>query len=197
MAAETSSGNKIIALALSANDGTLIALTDTFQLMTFNMKEVLSNVAATGKSGVSHAPVNISLTKNEFSVFSYPFHCGSITGVDVCQRKPLVVTCGADRSVRVWNYLTMELELSKEFEENVESVALHPTGEYLIGLINLTFLNSSGEVQNHIVKHTLTYPRGARLPRKLEVHGSSPATRLSGKNFPSGSSLCVSFPVTC
>ena len=128
MAAETSSGNKIIALALSANDGTLIALTDTFQLMTFNMKEVLSNVAATGKSGVSHAPVNISLTKNEFSVFSYPFHCGSITGVDVCQRKPLVVTCGADRSVRVWNYLTMELELSKEFEENVESVALHPTG---------------------------------------------------------------------
>jgi hypothetical protein len=28
-------------------------------------------------------------TKNEFSVFSYPFHDGAITGVDVCQRKPL------------------------------------------------------------------------------------------------------------
>jgi len=38
------------------------------------------------------------------------------------------VTCGADRSIRVWNYLTLELELSKEFEESVESVALHPTG---------------------------------------------------------------------
>ena len=129
MAAETSSGNKIISLALSGNDGTLIALTDTFQLMMFNMKEVLGNVAASGgKAGVAQAPVNVSSTKNEFSVFSYPFHCGSITGVDVCQRKPLVVTCGADRSIRVWNYLTMELELSKEFEETVESVALHPTG---------------------------------------------------------------------
>ena len=90
MAAETSSGNKIISLALSGNDGTLIALTDTFQLMMFNMKEVLGNVAAAGgKAGVTNAPVNVSSTKNEFSVFSYPFHCGSITGVDVCQRKPL------------------------------------------------------------------------------------------------------------
>ena len=130
MAAETSSGNKIISLALSANDGTLIALTDTFQLMMFNMKEVLSNVtAAGGKAAVSQGPVNASSTKNEFSVFSYPFHSGSVTGVDVCQRKPLVVTCGTDRSIRVWNYLSMELELSKEFEENVESVALHPTGK--------------------------------------------------------------------
>ena len=128
MAAETSSGNKIISLALSGSE-TLIALTDTFQLMTFNMKEVLSNVAESGGKGdVSNAPANVGSTKNEFSVFSYPFHSGSITGVDVCQRKPLVVTCGADRSIRVWNYLTMELELSKEFEETVESVALHPTG---------------------------------------------------------------------
>ena len=39
-----------------------------------------------------------------------------------------VVTCGADRSIKVWNYLTLELELSKEFEESIESVALHPTG---------------------------------------------------------------------
>ena len=46
----------------------------------------------------------------------------------MCQRKPIVVTCGVDRSIKVWNYLTLELELSKEFEESVHSVALHPTG---------------------------------------------------------------------
>ncbi len=39
-----------------------------------------------------------------------------------------VVTCGVDRTIRVWNYLTMEMELTKEFEEHVSSVALHPTG---------------------------------------------------------------------
>ena len=42
------------------------------------------------------------------------------------------MTCGADRSIRVWNYLSMQLELSKEFEETVESVALHPTGMYIL-----------------------------------------------------------------
>jgi hypothetical protein len=41
-----------------------------------------------------------------------------------------VVTCGADRSIKVWNYLSLELELSKEFEESIESVALHPTGSW-------------------------------------------------------------------
>ena len=133
MAAETSSGNKIVSLALGGNNELLIALTDTFQLMRFNVKEILGNVASGGgKAGaVGGAPASAASTKNEFSVFSYPFHNGSITGVDVCQRKPLVVTCGADRSIRVWNYLTMELELSKEFEETVESVALHPTGKNL------------------------------------------------------------------
>jgi hypothetical protein len=29
----------------------------------------------------------------------------AITGIDVCVRKPLVATCGADKSVRIWNYL--------------------------------------------------------------------------------------------
>ena len=37
-----------------------------------------------------------------------------ITGLDVCVRKPLVVTCGADRSVRIWNYLTKNVEVNSK-----------------------------------------------------------------------------------
>lgn len=29
-----------------------------------------------------------------------------ITGLDVCARKPVFVTCGADRTVRLWSYST-------------------------------------------------------------------------------------------
>ena len=112
MSADTASGSKIIAMALNNSETTLIALTDTLQLMSFAVKN--------------------NKGKNEFQVFNHSFHNGSITGVDVCQRKPLVVTCGIDRSIKVWNYLTLELELSKEFEESVESVALHPTGNYVL-----------------------------------------------------------------
>lgn len=41
-----------------------------------------------------------------------------MTGVDVCLRKPQIVTCGLDKFVRVWNYDTKELEASEEFEDN-------------------------------------------------------------------------------
>ena len=39
-----------------------------------------------------------------------------------------LITFHSNQTVRVWNYLSLEMELSKEFEENVSSVALHPTG---------------------------------------------------------------------
>ena len=106
---ETASGSKIIAMALNQSETVLIGLTDTLQLMSFALKN--------------------NKGKSEFQVFCHSFHNGAITGVDVCQRKPLVATCGVDRTIKVWNYLTLELELSKEFEETVKSVALHPTGE--------------------------------------------------------------------
>jgi WD40 repeat protein len=109
MSAETASGSKIIAMALNSSETILIALTDTHQLMSYTLK---------GHKG-----------KSEFQVFCHPFHNGAITGVDICHRKPLIATCGADRSIKIWNYLTLELELSKEFEESIESIALHPTGE--------------------------------------------------------------------
>lgn len=45
-----------------------------------------------------------------FEVVAAPFHApgetgtAQVTGLDTCIRKPLVVTCGLDKSVRVWNY---------------------------------------------------------------------------------------------
>ena len=57
-----------------------------------------------------------------------PFHHGSIHGLDVCLRKALVVTCGQDRTVRVWNFLERRCELSKKFSEEAFSAAIHPDG---------------------------------------------------------------------
>lgn len=81
-------------MALNGTETTLIALTDTLQLMSYALK-----------GGTSRS-------RSEFSVYSHPFHNGAITGLDVCQRKPIVATCGADRSIKVWNYLTLDLEHS-------------------------------------------------------------------------------------
>jgi len=61
-----------------------------------------------------------------------PFHNGAILGLDVCARKPLVVTCGVDKTVRVWNYLEKTCELAKTFTEEAFSVAFHPSGFHVI-----------------------------------------------------------------
>jgi len=53
---------------------------------------------------------------------------GAITGLDLCARKPLVITCGEDKTVRTWNYVTRALELVKTFAEDPLSIAFHPSG---------------------------------------------------------------------
>ncbi|EAY19184.1 hypothetical protein TVAG_214090 [Trichomonas vaginalis G3] len=64
-----------------------------------------------------------------------PFHDGPIFSCSTCCRKPLIATCGADKTVRVWNYLDNSLEICKEFTESVYCVSFHPDGlSMLIGL---------------------------------------------------------------
>ncbi len=43
-----------------------------------------------------------------------------------------VATCGDDRTVRIWNYLTHSLELCKTFAERPCSIALHPSGWHVV-----------------------------------------------------------------
>ena len=58
----------------------------------------------------------------------------SSLGLDTCVRKPLIITCGVDKSVRIWNYLSKSLELCVIFADAPRSVAFHPSGLYcLIG----------------------------------------------------------------
>ncbi|KAL8427170.1 hypothetical protein Efla_006797 [Eimeria flavescens] len=56
----------------------------------------------------------------------------SLAGLDVCRQKPLAVTCGEDQTIRVWNFLEGQLELCQHFQEEVFSVAFHPSGFHLL-----------------------------------------------------------------
>ena len=71
---------------------------------------------------------------NEVKVerLSHSFHTGSVLGMDVSISKPIFVTSGIDKSVRVYNYLENSIEVVKFFDEPAQSVALHPNGLYLL-----------------------------------------------------------------
>ena len=70
--------------------------------------------------------------KSNFEPLVLPCHHLQITGMDVCMRKPLVVTCGLDRSIRVWNYHSHTVDVIRYFTEAPLSVAFHPSGLHII-----------------------------------------------------------------
>ncbi len=53
----------------------------------------------------------------------------AIEGMDVCLKKPLIITCSKDSTLRIWNFLTNEIELNKNFAgDEMFCCALHPSG---------------------------------------------------------------------
>eukprot|EP00930_Biecheleria_cincta_P056908 TRINITY_DN42926_c0_g1_i1.p1 TRINITY_DN42926_c0_g1~~TRINITY_DN42926_c0_g1_i1.p1 ORF type:complete len:1216 (-),score=324.29 TRINITY_DN42926_c0_g1_i1:285-3932(-) len=110
-------GTGVRSLALSPSEELLAVTTSTAQLLQLSLlgQDLLK---------ADEAPT--------FEPVLTPFHHGAILGMDVCVRKPLVVTCGADKSVRVWNYVEKTCELCKFFNEEAYSVAFHPSGFHLI-----------------------------------------------------------------
>jgi hypothetical protein len=60
------------------------------------------------------------------------YHFDSISSIDSCIRKALVATCSSDRTLVLWNYDTHSIDLRQQFEEDLFSVAMHPSGMYLL-----------------------------------------------------------------
>lgn len=66
-----------------------------------------------------------------------PFHCASSSGLrkindlSICPRKPLLASCGCDHSIRIWDYDSKSIELYKLFDEEVQTIALHPSGLFI------------------------------------------------------------------
>ena len=48
------------------------------------------------------------------SFFSVPVHSEKVTGITTCMKRHIVVTAGADRTIRVWSYSSTSSVLSLE-----------------------------------------------------------------------------------
>lgn len=81
--------------------------------------------------------INEHIKDSDMKPIISPFHgpglnAGGITGMDTCVRKPLVATCGMDRTIRVWNIVEQRLDLWKHFQEEPFSLAMHPSGLHIV-----------------------------------------------------------------
>eukprot|EP00435_Cladocopium_sp_Y103_P054490 s1205_g17.t1 len=114
---EPNSGAAVRSLALSPSEELLGVSTSTAQLYQLSL---LGQDLMKAEESPAFEPV-----------LSH-FHTGAILGLDVCIRKPLVVTCGIDKSARVWNYFEKTCVMCRWFNEEAYSIAFHPSGFHLI-----------------------------------------------------------------
>jgi hypothetical protein len=109
---------QVTALTINKTEDVLYLITSTNQLMKVN---------------------NINLDGSEdkdlfnFQYVHSAFHSVAITGMDVCLRKELIVTCSA-RAINIWNYKHMTLEISQKTNVNdpPQAVAFHPSGFHIL-----------------------------------------------------------------
>ena len=78
----------------------LTSTEDQLFFITENMQLLKSNIALDGTDDVS-----------KFDYVVCNFHSDVVTGLDLCIRKTLIVTCSKDKTVRIWNYATRTLEI--------------------------------------------------------------------------------------
>lgn len=91
--------------------------------------ERLCALSSDGQLILAPAQQTNLITPGQVSYAITSFHGPkAITGMDVAIKKPLILTGSKDSSLRLWNFKTHALELSKVFPEEITSVAIHPTG---------------------------------------------------------------------
>lgn len=103
-----------IGLAITATEDYILASTDTRQIYRLSLMET-----ADESQEKANQPCEA-------------FHRGSISGLDVCIRRPLIATSGTDKTVRIWNYVDKSVEVSRQFMDDPYSLALHPSGLYIL-----------------------------------------------------------------
>lgn len=120
----------ITGLALGTDDS-IICATNTDQLLTFSLsqlKAIKDGIAPPG-TGVEFLLTSFHGSNNKGEA--------AITGIDVAMWKPIVVTCGKDRTIRIWNTNERKLELIKHVDEEPSCLSVHPSGMYVsVGFSN-------------------------------------------------------------
>ena len=104
-------------LTVSPSEETLLIASSDLALTTFNL----------ANCGVANAD-----DSKCFECLATSYHANGVLALDTCARKPLIATVGSDHLLKVWDYRRKVCEVSRKFREPPTSVALHPSGLYVL-----------------------------------------------------------------
>ncbi|XP_050525213.1 cilia- and flagella-associated protein 57-like isoform X2 [Daktulosphaira vitifoliae] len=98
------------------------------------------------------------VVSRNFKPLGEDLHHGGIASLSTCIWKPIFITCGkTDHTIRIWNYLNYSLILCQQYQEDIFSVSLHPSGLYSIAAF-------TGKVEFQLV-----YTEGLKRWREFSI----------------------------
>ena len=90
------------------------------------------------------------------------FHKGAINSMDISIRKPLIATCGYDKTIKIWNYEEKTLETMCLCPDEPLSISIHPSGFQLVVGFSDKILMMNVIPNNHIrLYHSIPF-KGCR-----------------------------------
>lgn len=122
---------KIASMALNEAEDTVYIVTKQLQDNNKN-QSYYTNQGQLLRGQINTADFKKQAIETKFNYVHAPYHKDYITGLDVCVRKQLVVTCSKDKTVHIWNYDTCQQEITHTFNDACLSVAFHPSGLHLL-----------------------------------------------------------------
>ena len=132
-------GNAILSLAITPSEDTLAISISSNRILRFPISNMLSKDEGDFSELVpAHGPQEGQTVEVQGNMTS----C-KIYSMDAAIRKPLIITSGADNTIRVWNYVDKVQELCKHFADTAFSVACHPSGLHMLAGFNdkLRYMN--------------------------------------------------------
>jgi len=119
----------------------------------------------------------------KFELVCRGFHNASITGLDVAIQRPIIATCSKeDSTIRLWNYITGQCELAREYyvledkavrnqARPLITIAMHPSGYQLAA----SFID---KIQIHHILHD-----GLRKLKSIDLRNCNLIKYSKGGNY--------------
>eukprot|EP01065_Artemidia_motanka_P034935 TRINITY_DN42917_c0_g1_i1.p1 TRINITY_DN42917_c0_g1~~TRINITY_DN42917_c0_g1_i1.p1 ORF type:complete len:1570 (+),score=476.77 TRINITY_DN42917_c0_g1_i1:633-4712(+) len=133
-ASEAPTAARVVDISINPSEDSVVCCFDNNEITQFNLNQIdnlpgKSEAAAAKADSPSAGQRGASSNlQGPFRTLPIGFHQDTVTGVDVCVQKSILVSSSMDHHIRVWDFVKKRVEIDYDAKEKVYSIACHPSG---------------------------------------------------------------------
>jgi hypothetical protein len=130
-----------------------------------------SIIASTSLNDIISIQIKDMEKKINLKYLMSPFPSDSIEGLDICINKPYIITCSKDKFLRIYDYKKKNIVNYRAFDEDMLSVAYHPSGNYAIVAFEdkITPMTIYYDDINPMTANSINYARSVKNVKYVKI----------------------------